>query len=165
MLTARQRILASILDSLGGADLKEFSDRLLLQKRVFMLTMAGVDLGYSYSWYLRGPYCPALTFDAFALDGIRKASGEIPSEPAPAVVRNRVQELRSALGEAWSNPSELELLSSVLFIATSTRDQTEEGLWERLLVLKPNRFGRDAFKKSLSKLKSAGYLDADYQKG
>jgi len=49
-------------------DLSSFDRRLALQKLVYLFQQAGVHLGYSYNWYLRGPYSPALTEEAFNLD-------------------------------------------------------------------------------------------------
>ena len=52
-----------------GMDLqiKSFDDRLVLQKSVMLIQKAGVSLGYSYNWHLRGPYSPSLASDAFAI--------------------------------------------------------------------------------------------------
>lgn len=38
-----------------------FTNRLLSQKKIFLLQSLGVDLGYVYNWYVHGPYSPALT--------------------------------------------------------------------------------------------------------
>ncbi|PCJ55344.1 MAG: hypothetical protein COA73_13565 [Candidatus Hydrogenedentota bacterium] len=46
-------------------NLENFQKRLILQKSIYLLQKAGVKLGYSYSWYLRGPYSRGLTSDAF----------------------------------------------------------------------------------------------------
>jgi uncharacterized protein YwgA len=160
MLTARQRLLASISESLGGVDLATFEGRLLLQKRIFMLTMSGVDLGYSYSWYLRGPYCPALTSDAFALAECSAEQRASLASELPETVRQAIASTREATGTAWTNPLKLELLSSIIFIARSTNDQDEEHLWERLHKLKPGRFTRELFDKAINHLKRKGYLSA-----
>lgn len=56
------------LDALGlGLDLDSFDERLILQKAVYLAQLAGVNLGYFYRWYLRGPYCPDLTSDLFSM--------------------------------------------------------------------------------------------------
>ena len=44
------------------------ADRKRVQKAVYIGQMAGADLGYSYGWYLLGPYSPELTQDYFALN-------------------------------------------------------------------------------------------------
>ncbi len=48
----------------------EFSDRLKLQKLLYLLQASGIYPGYDFSWYLRGPYCSILTANAFALASI-----------------------------------------------------------------------------------------------
>ena len=39
-----------------GVSKDAFDDRLLTQKKVFLLQELGVNLGYAYNWYVRGPY-------------------------------------------------------------------------------------------------------------
>jgi hypothetical protein len=134
MLTARQRLLASVIEASGGVDLQSFDDRLLLQKRMFLLDVAGVDLGYVHSWYLRGPYSPALTRDAFACE---RELGPICGMPLPSVVTEKIAELRSALGKYWRNPRQLELLASVIFLHRSSRPATVGALIDALLKRKP----------------------------
>ena len=40
---------------------ESFDDRLMSQKKVYLLQSLGTDLGYTYNWYVRGPYSPSLT--------------------------------------------------------------------------------------------------------
>ena len=64
----RQIGLKLVLDKLGlPVELRSFDDRLILQKAVCLAQAAGVNLGYYYRWYLRGPYCPAVADDGFAV--------------------------------------------------------------------------------------------------
>lgn len=59
------------LDAAGiELDLDDFDKRLILQKSIYLLQEAGVKLGYSYSWYLKGPYSSDLTSDAFDMKDI-----------------------------------------------------------------------------------------------
>ncbi|WP_221288628.1 hypothetical protein [Stygiolobus caldivivus] len=43
-----------------------FEDRLRLQKYVFIMEKLGLNLGYSFSEYLRGPYSPGLAMDYYS---------------------------------------------------------------------------------------------------
>ena len=53
-----------VLDELGvPTKVDTFRDRKLVQKAVYVAKAAGVDLGYTYGWYVHGPYSPALTRD------------------------------------------------------------------------------------------------------
>lgn len=137
MLTARQRLLASAISAFGGADLHSFDDRLLLQKRVYLLGASGVDLGYMHSWYLRGPYCPALTRDAFACDHEFRTVGFGVGTPLPKIVSEKITGLRAALGSYWSDPSRLELLASVVFLNRTAPEKTPLELMDTLLDKKP----------------------------
>ena len=47
-------------------DISSFDDRLLAQKLICLLDLKGIDLGYSCSLYVRGPYSPDLTRDLYA---------------------------------------------------------------------------------------------------
>ena len=40
---------------------ENFDDRLICQKKIYLLQSLGTDLGYTYNWYVRGPYSPSLT--------------------------------------------------------------------------------------------------------
>ena len=38
-----------------------FTNRLICQKKIYLLQSLGTNIGYSYNWYKRGPYSPDLT--------------------------------------------------------------------------------------------------------
>lgn len=62
----RKKVIA-IFKELGFAfDISRFDDRLIAQKLVCLLEFKGIDLGYSCSLYVRGPYSPDLTQDLYA---------------------------------------------------------------------------------------------------
>lgn len=66
----KQRILLKlILDKmdLGDLNLQSFQNRLKYQKKIYLLQLFGLDLGYRYNWHIHGPYCPSLTSDLFTL--------------------------------------------------------------------------------------------------
>ena len=41
--------------------------RLLIQKKIYLTQLTGLDLGHRFSWHIHGPYCRELTSDAFQL--------------------------------------------------------------------------------------------------
>jgi len=64
----RQIGLKLVMDCLGlPVKIDTFDDRLVLQKAIYLAQAAGLSLGYHYRWYLRGPYCPAVAEDGFAI--------------------------------------------------------------------------------------------------
>ncbi len=113
VLTLRRLGLASALET--------FTDRLIAQKAVYLAQASGVDLGYFYRWYLRGPYCSALTDDLF---------GAVASRVTPEIERSRwaldepttqrLDRLRAVVGQQGSDRTglarRLELLASVHFL-------------------------------------------------
>lgn len=89
-----------------------FSDRLRFQKMVYLLQAFGIYLGYDFSWYLRGPYCPSLTVNGFALESIY---GEIPAGKKPRFIRSDKQELFVKFQDMVKDKStdQLEILASL----------------------------------------------------
>jgi len=61
-----QKVIAFFKELGFRFDISSFDDRLVAQKLVCLLELKGVDLGYSCSLYVRGPYPPDLTQDLYA---------------------------------------------------------------------------------------------------
>ena len=47
-----------------------FEDRLRFQKTVYLLQAFGINRGYDFSWYLRGPYCSLASHDGYDLRAV-----------------------------------------------------------------------------------------------
>lgn len=47
-----------------------FDDRMRLQKTVYFLQAFGINRGYEFGWYMRGPYCSLVAMDGFDLRGV-----------------------------------------------------------------------------------------------
>ena len=61
-------VLGLFLKALGeDSSIEGIDNRLRLQKAVYLGQLFGVDLGYRYSWYVKGPYSPSLTQDYYKL--------------------------------------------------------------------------------------------------
>ncbi len=54
-------------------DLSTFNNRLKLQKIIYLIQAYGINLGFTYSMYLRGPYSTQLTKVAFSVSDFNKA--------------------------------------------------------------------------------------------
>lgn len=50
-----------IFNQLGINTKDSLEDRVIIQKKIYLLQSLGIDLGYSYNWYLKGPYSTTLT--------------------------------------------------------------------------------------------------------
>lgn len=61
----RKKVIAFFKELGFEFDISRFDDRLVAQKLVCLLDLKGINLGYSCSMYVRGPYSPDLTQDLF----------------------------------------------------------------------------------------------------
>lgn len=55
-------------------DMSKFDDRLCLQKIVYLLQAKGINLGYSFSWYVYGPYSTGLAKGGFQIEDFENVS-------------------------------------------------------------------------------------------
>ena len=141
MLTTRQRYLAAITNHWGGLNLGSFAQRLLLQKRIFFTSMLGVNLGFGHSWYIRGPYSPTLTRDAYAVEKAR-TQGSIATVTLPDSLSKNLDDIRNMFGAAWNDPQRMELLASMCYLARTFRTNDAEYLSDKL-VSRKGHFEKD----------------------
>ncbi len=117
----QQILLAKSLEAAGvPLAVETFDERLILQKVVYLIQVAGVHTGYRYRWYLRGPYSPDMTADAFGILREGKAGQEelgrwnLDDESAGRL--EKLKPLLVRVGEPVAEKARrLELLASVLF--------------------------------------------------
>lgn len=116
----RQIGLKLVLDQLGlPAQIESFDDRLILQKAIYLAQAAGINLGYYYRWYLRGPYCPSVAEDGFALSAeISQGVDDALSWRLDAGSAGKLTGIRRMLEGATRQDlaRKLELLASVHFL-------------------------------------------------
>ncbi len=129
----RQQIL--LAKSLNAAqvplDIKTFDNRLILQKAVFLLQSAGIKFGYRFRWYLRGPYSPDMTSDAFGIlregDSAEKELKQWKLDGVSAELAGKLQPLLKRDGEsAEEQAKRLEVLASVLFLFNTGQAPRED---------------------------------------
>lgn len=66
----RKVLLKLAANHLGiSSEQDTFDNRLILQKAIYILQASGINFGYRYSWYIKGPYCPDVTYEAFDMKG------------------------------------------------------------------------------------------------
>jgi uncharacterized protein YwgA len=142
--------------------LDTFDERMALQKVIHLCQAAGIHLGYRYNWYLRGPYSPDLTRDAFYLSANQESASEeiAGSKLDDESIRrlNRIEQLWAAK-TAPERPRWLELLSSVLFLKRSYdgRDKDAAGL-KRILEQNEKFFSEDEIRLAIEGLHHHGLL-------
>lgn len=119
----RQQIGMKLAIEALGVQLRltRFRDRLVLQKAVYLAQAAGVNLGYRFRWYLRGPYSPALARDAFAAaTEIREFGDESQGWTLDSTSVQNLKRIRPVVParEAGNADRQLELLASVHYLIT-----------------------------------------------
>ena len=127
----RQQIgLKLALDALGQElDLSSFDPRLALQKTIYLAQATGVDLGYTFAWYLRGPYSPGLTRDVFALQAeARQRTHEWRGWTLDAAAADPLRRLGQMLAglPADGRVRRLELLASVHFLLQTRQARSDD---------------------------------------
>lgn len=111
-------VLSKCLNILGfpKPDMENFEQRLLLQKRVYLLLAYGVSLGYGFNWYVRGPYSPKLASDGYALDDeIFDEGSRIQFNNEDTIV-GTLNNFKAILGGKMTDPQYLEILASLHYI-------------------------------------------------
>lgn len=163
-MTHRQIAAVLALRELGiEPRLDVFKDRLVVQKSVYLAQAAGVDLGYFYGWYLRGPYCSPLARDMFAAVEDPQGLDEVVERfELDSQSKQRLSKLkRLIVPDSPDLARTLELLASVHFLIRrgQVREGTAAALRERLRV-----FGKDfeeaEVKQAVDDLHAAGLLNA-----
>jgi len=164
-------LLKLVLDEIGFRDLKidTFTERKVLQKKNYLLQLTGIDLGYRYNWYLKGPYCPALAGDVFSL---REEIKDGDDEFNDYELNSKTKEKSIILGEIERLPDELktrpdewlELVASLHYLKHIAywggKDNPEfDEVFQKLVNSKPHFEGKeDLARLAWSRLNEVGLI-------
>ncbi|WP_192847455.1 hypothetical protein [Aureimonas sp. AU40] len=126
-MDAKQIALKLVLDGLNEADdIQSVSERVRIQKAIYLAQVMGVNLGYSYSWYVKGPYSTSLTRDYYALqDSADEVDGEIAGKTLHPDLLDKMSNIRHLLAKpvevALDKWQWYELLASMHFLLVASR--------------------------------------------
>lgn len=137
-----------------GVSKDAFDDRLLTQKKVFLLQELGVNLGYAYNWYVRGPYSPDLTAYVYNnLDVLKEQdfSRYRISDDAQKQI-DTVNAFANEKPDSLSVSSWYELLASVLYIQ---KRWNKDDAYDSLVKYKP-QYTREHFDAAVNRLRLSG---------
>lgn len=125
-------VLKLFLDELEiPTEIDTIDDRKKVQKAVYLGQLSGVDLGYRFSWYILGPYSPALTKDYYNLaDSLASGDQEYKKQELYASLREKLKTILPLfeVPENVSLPYEnwLELVSSYHYLRKVSRYSKED---------------------------------------
>lgn len=116
--------LMNLWNTIGPFNMELFGNRLLLQKKVFLLQEIGMDLGYHFNAYKRGPYCSTLASDGYNIGSIVEIKENLTIEMKPLDIlkelsKNHEDEIY------W-----FETLATIVYLVR------KEGLKEKEILLK-----------------------------
>lgn len=107
--------LGMLIKDVYSLDMSTFEGRLKLQKTVYLLQSFGIDLGYRFGWYLRGPYCPDLTKDGFSLMSEKQNVPNITPRFQDKGDQARYDRFKGFMGNKKENADLLEIAASICF--------------------------------------------------
>lgn len=150
MVEGIEKIFAFFREIVGRPiRMKDFEDRLILQKLCYILKKTDNSVKYNFNWYIRGPYSPPLAHDAFEYKG-----------PVPTLTQDElknVKPIKKLLSDNVSD-SNLELLASILYLIKERKMSSYAELIHTMKLSKPC-FTEEDISNGVKKIKEAGYLN------
>lgn len=128
-------------------DLCSLNSRIAFQKKVYFLQEFGCDLHYHFGWYLKGPYSPDLTRDAYEVKGLETELAKVDfGKISPLVGKSTeilgkfLQNIRTLVNSEKGEDYWLELAASLHFLKTKLGVQEKIKAFDRLDKAKPSKF-------------------------
>ena len=133
----RSKLFAALKTAGLDPSVATFDERKKVQKLVYLLQLFGINLGFSYSWYLHGPYSPDLTKVLF--DTLGNPKSIPPNVGLTHDDERMVKRLKAFLGERIRSTDFLELLVSLHYIKkiSSSSGASKEEILRVLKEKKP----------------------------
>ena len=154
-------VLQLVLNELGLENaISTINERIALQKVVCLVQEAGLQLGYSYNWYMRGPYSPSLASDYYQIAADQKGIDQDAAKftltaPARAAVKKVEGLLNPPQDVSLDRVGWLELLASIAFLKRRYR-LPPEAAKNKIESSKPTLF--PYFDNANQALESAGFF-------
>lgn len=129
-----QVALKLFLDELGiDSGIQTIDDRKRVQKAVYLGQLSGVDLGYRFGWYIKGPYSPGLTKDYFGIaEAVASGDADWKGKKLREPISERLRTIRPLMEvpEGVNLPQEdwLELVASLHFLRKVSKLDEHEAL-------------------------------------
>ena len=119
-------ILAGLLKRIYNKfDMSNFSDRLKLQKIIYLLQANRIYLGYNFNRYIYGPYCPDLAKDGFNIEDQFSQVQKVGFEDSK--LEEKFKEFIKYIDKYKDNTEWLEISSSIhLFKRLYPKDNKKE---------------------------------------
>src|SRR5271170_4633462 len=161
----QQILLAKSLEAAKvSLSVNTFNERLILQKSAYLLQAAGINMGYRFQWYIRGPYSPDITAGAFGIVN-EGESGKNELEKwkldnKSSARAHSLQPLLSKESESMTDRARrLELLASTLFLFKTEQAKPSDPEGTSKILEKNNKdFSINEVKLAVKEMKAHGLL-------
>ena len=144
---------------------EEFKDRIIYQKKIYLLQSLGTNLGYLYNWYIRGPYSPGLTNYVYNNLDILLSMDFSEYKLSDTVVKNisKINKLEMLKPSSLNDSSWYELLASILYIHNNSKswkidDTNPKEEIDLLLKYKP-QYNLEQCKYAYTKLQEEEFIN------
>jgi uncharacterized protein YwgA len=131
-MDGRLVVLSRVAEALGeDGSIASFDARKRFQKAIYLGQVAGVDLGYRYGWYIKGPYSTELTRDYYAMAEAVAGGEQIPgNQQLRDDIRVKLRRVRAQFEVpeevSLSKADWMELLASWHYLLKVTRLDVEK---------------------------------------
>lgn len=139
----RRRKLAKLFE-IFGFNVDYLKNRIILQKTIYLLDIAGMGLGYRFSYYIYGPYSSTLADDAYNISGnpeLLKTAAKLTGAEEECIDR-----VKKMLDEYPSDSTWYELLGTIVYLKRNKKPTDAELLKEleghHSYLKDPVRFGK-----------------------
>jgi len=142
------KLLAAFREMDEKIDMSTLENRIIFQKKVYLLQEFGLKLGNSFGWYIRGPYSSTAASDGFQIEKIQGKVENLPDIPDDE--SKSIEKLKALISDSKKSIKGkrddyiLELLASIHFVLKHgypRRNKKEEAI-EFFLKKKP-KFKKD----------------------
>ena len=158
MMRERQYLITYYRGLFGEPiDMRTFENRLLLQKRVYFVEEFGVPFGYTFGWYIRGPYSSDLARDGFEIESLSKIVNQKWDEMSKLIPQpneadedalEKTREFFSSIREVNIGESRfLEIASSLHYLKNNWSYDNYRVASRRLQEIKP-RFSSEEIREA-----------------
>jgi uncharacterized protein YwgA len=115
--------------------LTSFDHRLIFQKTIYLLQAFGLYLGFTFSWYIRGPYSPLLAHYGYIL---ARTKGKIPLVRfVKAKSEKRFEEFLKFLGSRKNDAEWLEILASIHLLKKLYPNKSKRAILQLVSLKQP----------------------------
>lgn len=145
-----------------------FDERLICQKKIYLLQKLDLDLGYSYNWYIHGPYSPELTNYVYSNIDILSSYDFSKYTLSEDVMKkiSFVNSISTDKPDEINETSWYELLASLIYIYENRKFWmvcSKEALFEVLMKYKP-QFNSKQCEQALESLKKYTFISNEEER-